>query len=64
MSEKYVDPNILASTTVVALMLLAWTINAYVSASPPSRAVYEEDIIDQIVAPVSSTTTTITTVIT
>jgi hypothetical protein len=64
MSEKYVDPNILASTAVVAVMLLAWTINAYVTASPPGKAVYEEDIIDRIIAPVSTTTATTTTVVT
>jgi hypothetical protein len=62
MSEKYVDPNILAATAVVAVMLLAWTINAYVSTSPPARPVYEEDIIDEIVPVVTTTTTTTTTI--
>jgi hypothetical protein len=60
MSEKYVDPNILASTAVVAIMLLAWTINGYVSTSPPTKAIYEEDIIDEIVPVVTTTTTTTT----
>jgi len=61
MSDKYVNPNILASMAVVAVMLLAWTINAYVSSSPPSRAVYEEDIIDEIVPVTTTSTTTSTT---
>jgi len=43
---------------------LAWTINAYVSANPPARTIYEEDLISRIVFPRPMTTTTTTSVVT
>jgi hypothetical protein len=64
MSEKYVDPGILASTSIVAIILLAWTINAYVSISPPGKNVYVEDMVDILAVPGVSTTTTSTTLVT
>ncbi len=67
MDDKYVDPQVLASFFIVSVILLAWTINAYVSAPPKAKTVYAEDYVDMIIVtttttsePTTSTTTTST----
>jgi hypothetical protein len=61
MSDKYVDPGILAGIAVVSLILLAWAINGFVSVGPKAKIIYEEDYIDRIVTTSSVVSTTTTT---
>ena len=61
MSDKYVDPSVLASFFIVSVILLAWAINAYVSAPPKGVTVYAEDYVDKIIVTTTTEPTTTTT---